>query len=250
MNLRLLPIAVYAVCLLPPGTVCAQSFRIDNKVYVGDGREVVHQSTTIFHEQRVYDYLEKPAEAIVFDRSTEQFTLLDMMRHSMARVAARDVLAFTEQLRQRNTEQADPLLRFLLAPAFHEQFDAQTGTLNLQGTWMTYRAETMAAPNAEVVKLYRDFSDWSARLSPMLVATARPPFARLMLNSALEEHRLLPREVTLTITTKRGVVSKRFVTRSEHQLIERLSESDLNRVKQTHEFMVIYNPVSLEQYRK
>ena len=250
MKSRLRSIVLCAVCLLLPGTVCAQGFRIDNKVYVGDGREVVNQSTTIFHEQQVYDYLEKPSETIVFDRSTEQFTLLDTMRRSMARVAARDVLSFTEQLRQRNTEQADPLLRFLLAPAFHEQFDSSTGTLNLLGAWMTYRVETMAAPNVEVVKLYRDFSDWSARLSPMLVATARPPFARLMLNTALEEHRLLPREVTLNITSKKGVVPKRFTTRSEHQFIDRLGESDLNRIKQTHEFMVIYNPVSLEQYRK
>ncbi len=42
---------------------------------------------------------------------------------------------------------------------------------------------------------------------------------------------------------------KRLVIRSEHELIDRLSAADLDRVVQAQQFMAIFNPVGLEQYK-
>jgi len=250
MRCYCLPIALLAAGLLRPWPAEAQSVRFDNKVYVGDEREPAVQSTTIFHEGHIYDYLEKPTEIVVLDSRLQQFVILDATRRTSARVSGRDVQGFTEQLRQRGSGQTEGLVKFLLAPAFHEQFDASTGTLKLEGEWMTYQVQTQKPSSPEILKLYREFSDWYAKLNPMLNAAARPPFARLMLNAALEEHGLLPREVVMTITMRKGLFPKRSQIRSEHHLIDHLSEADLNRIKQTHEFMVIFKPVSLEEYRK
>jgi len=245
-----LPMVLLAVCLLQPWPAEALSIRFDNKVFVGDEREPVAQSTTIFHEDRTYDYLEKPTEIVVLDWRLQQFVILDATRRISARVSGRDVLGFTEQLRQRGSGQPDGLVKFLLAPAFQEHFEASTGTLKLEGEWMSYLVQTQTASSPEIVKLYRDFSDWYARLNPMLNPSARPPFARLMLDAALQEHGLLPREVVMTITMRKGLFPKRSQIRSEHRMIDSLGASDMDRIKQTHEFMIIFKPVSLEEYRK
>jgi len=229
----------------PPG----EGFRIDNRVFVADQKEPNSRSTTVFHEGFVYDFLDKPAETFVFDRARGQFTLLDTTRRISTRLTTQEVLSFTEQLRERLAGQKDPAVQFLLAPAFHETIEAPSGELVLSGSWMTYRVQTMAAASAEAVRIYREFSDWYARLGPILNPAARPPFARLMLNAALEEHGMLPRAVTLRITTKKGLMPKYVTVRSEHELLSRLAQPDMDRIAQSREFMAIFSAVSLEQYR-
>ena len=77
----------------------------------------------------------------------------------------------------------------------------------------------------------------------------RPPFARLKLNAALESRRRLPREVVLTVRPKSGFLAKRITIRSQHQMIDRLAETDRNRVAQIEQFMAIFSPVSFQDYQ-
>lgn len=225
-------------------------FRVDNQVFYEDQHEPVCQSSTIFAERMVYDFLDKPAEIFVFDRPREQFILMNTDRRICARVAMQDVASFTDQLRQRAEAQRDPFLQFLACPKFEQQLDPVSRTLTMSSPWMTYQVEGAAPPDPAMLVAFREFSDWYVRLTPILDPAARPPFARMMLNEALERCGLMPRTVTLTMTPKRGIMAKRIIVRSEHQLIGRLSESDNDRLVQAQQYVTIFNPVGLEQYRK
>ena len=242
---------VVVLALLAHGPAMAvDGFRVDNRVFYEDQKEPVCQSSTIFLDHMVYDFLDKPAEICVLDQPHGQFVLLNTERRISTRVAMQDVASFTDQLRCRAETQTDPFLKFLARPQFEQHLDAVSGTLTLNSAWMTYRVEAVAPPDPTMLMLFREFSDWYVRLTPILDPSARPPFARMMLNEALERCGRMPRKVTLTVAPKRGLMAKRITVRSEHEVIDRLSESDNDRLVQTQQFMAIFNPVGLEQYRK
>jgi hypothetical protein len=241
-------VGLLAVLLAQPA-VAADGFRIDNRVFYEDQKEPTCQSSTIFAESKVYDFLDKPAEIFVFDRPHEQFILLDTDRRISTRVNMQDVAGFTDQLQARVETRNDPFLKFLARPKFDQHLDAVAGTLTLNSPWMTYQVQGAAPPDPTMLQAFREFSDWYVRLTPILDPSARPPFARMLLNEALERCGLMPRKVSLTIAPKRGLMAKRITVRSEHQMIGRLSEADNDRLVQVQQFVTIFNPVSLEQYR-
>lgn len=238
-----------AVVLARPA-LAVDGFRVDNRVFYQDQREPVCQSSTIFADRMVYDFLDKPAEIFVLDRPHEQFILLDTDRRISTRIAMQDVVSFTDQLRQRAESQRDPFLLFLARPEFQQHLEPSSGTLTLSSSCMTYHVEASAPADPTVIPLFREFSDWYVRLTPILDPTARPPFARMQLNEALERAGLMPRKVTLTLTPRKGLMAKRITVRSEHEVVGRLSEADNDRLVQVQQFVTIFNPVGLEQYRK
>ena len=242
-------VGLLAVLVLRPA-LGSEGFRIDNRVFYEDQREPACQSSTIFAERMVYDFLDKPAEIFVFDRPHEQFILMNTDRRICTRLSMQEVGGFTDQLRDRAESQRDPFLQFLARPKFEQHLDPVGGTLTMASPWMTYQVESVAPPDPSMLVQFREFSDWYVRLTPILDPASRPPFARMMLNEALERSGVLPRTVTLTITPKRGLMAKRIVVRSEHQLIGRLSEADNDRLVQAQQFVTIFNPVGLEQYRR
>ena len=73
-----------------PPAARAESFRVDNKVFVNNEKEPRIQSTTIFHEGRVYDFLKSPGEITLFDSARHRFVLLDPARR-VARAQRLDV---------------------------------------------------------------------------------------------------------------------------------------------------------------
>jgi len=238
------------MALLARPAPATDGFRVDNRVFYEDQREPISQSSTIFADRMVYDFLDKPAEIFVFDRPHEQFILLNTDRRIITRIAMQDVASFTDQLRERAAGQRDSFVQFLAQPKFEQHVDPVAGTLTMSSPWMNYHVEAAAPPNPAMLMLLREFSDWYVRLTPILDPSARPPFARMMLNEALERSGLMPRSITLTITPKRGIMAKRITVRSEHQLIGQLSEADNDRLVQAQQFVTIFSAVGLEQYRK
>jgi hypothetical protein len=228
----------------------SEDFRVENKVFFGSGKRADNRSTTIFRDGTVYDYLEEPAEVVVFDKRGGRFVLLDMARRVRAELTTEEVLAFTERLQHRAEAQQDPLMRFLAAPQLDEQFDAASGELTLSSPWVTYRLLLVDTQSQAISQQYREFSDWYARLNTLLSPGSKPPFARLAVNEALAKRQAVAREVHLTLTTKRGFPPTRTTIRSSHRLVRRLAEADLDRVAQTRQFMRIFQPVEFEQYRR
>jgi hypothetical protein len=230
------------------GVAADDGFRIENKVYLGDEKEPSSRSTTIFQDRAVYDYLDKPGEVVVFEKRAERFVLLDTKRRVRAELPTENVVTFTEQLQRYADAQKDPMLKFFANPVFEEQCDKASGVLTFNSTWLSYRLKTAPAPTAAIAQRYREFCDWYARLGPILDPASRPPFARMRVNAVLEEKGLLPTEVSLTLAPKKGLWPKRISIRSEHELALELGAADVQRVSQTRQFMMLFNPVSITRY--
>jgi hypothetical protein len=248
--LALLVVFAAAVGLAADATEAgSEGFRIENKVFVDNAKEPHAESTTIFYHGVVYDYLKKPAEITVFDGAHRRFILLDTTRRVQTEVSTDKVVSFLEGLQRWVAQQSEPFVRFLGEPEFEERFDEASGELSLSSPWMTYRLATIDAESEAASRQYREFSDWYCRLNTLVTPGARPPFARLLVNAALEKRQRFPTEVELTIRTRKGIPPKKTTIRGEHQLVRRLVESDRDRVAQTGQFMAIFKSVDFREYQ-
>jgi hypothetical protein len=246
--------AVYAALaaagvLTSAGLAAGEDFKVENQVFLDRGEKPQSHSTTIFHDGLVYDYLDQPAEVIVFDSLGGRFTLLDTARRVRAELTAREVLAFTQQLQQRAEAHQDAFVKFLAAPRFDEKYDETSGELTLSSPWMTYRLLLARAPSRQIPQQYREFSDWYARLNTLLSPGSRPPFARLAVNAALASRQSTAREVHLTLNPE-GPSGNRTTIRSTHRLVRPLEQADLDRVAETDKSIKAFKPLGLEQYRR
>jgi hypothetical protein len=245
-----LPVLLTVAGLGPHVPAAETRFRVENKVFVGGEKEPRIRSTTIFYDGVVYDYLEDPAEVTILDTARGRFVLLDRKRQIKTELTTGRVADFTKRLRKWAQGQSDPFLKFLADPQFDEQFDEATGQLSFASPWMTYRLVTVEADSRDISRRYREFSDWYCQLNALLTPGTRPPFARLIVNAALERRQRFPREVHLSLRPKKGPLAKRSTARSEHLLVRQLVESDLGRIAQTDQFMATYTAVDFAEYQR
>ena len=222
---------------------------MDNRVYSGDKKEPDSQSTTIFHNAFVYDFLQNPAETTVFDKTAGRFAILDDVRRIRTELGTKELENFTQKLKDRAVKGQDPLMQFLAEPSFEERYDPSRRELILFSDLVNYKAIVTSADNS-VVSQYREFSDWYARLNAILISGSRPPFARLKLNEALARREAVAREVALTITVVKDGKSQPATVRSEHVLSLTLAPADMERIDRARKAMTAYKPVSFEQYRQ
>ncbi len=232
------------------GALFAQDFRVDNRVYQGDNKEPVSQSCTVFYQGTVCDFLEKPAETIIFDKTAGRFFILDDARRIRTELSTTQLASFTQRLHDRARKGPDPLMRFFAEPVFEERFDPARRELILSSDLVTYKAIVISAENAALAAQYREFSDWYARLNAMLISGSRPPFARLKLNEALALREALAREVTLTITTTKDGKRQTAAIHSEHLLSLALTPADMERIQRARQAMTTYKLVSFDRYRQ
>lgn len=233
----------------PPARATTTDFRIDNAVYVGDEKEPVCRSSTIFHQGVVYDCMKSPAETIVFDLAAGRFVMLDLKHRSRSELTTGVVEAFTDEMQQAAARSGDPLIKFLAAPRFEERFDATSGNLTLAAPLAVYRLTLQSEQDPSVLAQYHEFSDWYARLNAMLSPGSRPPFGRLVANAALVQRGSTASEVSLTLTSG-GPNRQPIMIRSEHRLVRQLAEADLDRVAEARRQMVGFKSIRFTEYRK
>jgi len=225
-----------------------EDFRVENEVFLGSGQQPIARSTTIFHEGVVYDFMQEPAEIVVFQPARGRFVLLQSARRVQTELTTAQLAAFTVRLQQRAEAQQDPFVKFLAVPDFEEQFDAASGRLTLSSPWMTYRLVLATAGSESVCQQYREFCDGYARLNALLNPGSRPPFARLLVNAAVAKRRSIAREVHLTLTPKKSTPSQRIEIRSRHRLASPLGQSDLDQVAEAGQCMRIFARVGFGEY--
>ncbi len=243
--------ALFGIAGLPTGvpTTLAEDFRVDNTAFVANQKEPPTQSTTIFHNGAVYDFMTAPAETVVFDRPAGRFILLSTSSRTRAELTTDELAAFADRIQQLAGKSPDPLVRFLAAPKFQERFDPSAGELSLGSVLVTYRLTLSSETNPTEAEQYHEFSDWYARLNALLTPGSRPPFARLVVNSALARHKALPSQVVLTLSSSKP--NRQPITmHSTHRLIHSLTAADLDRVAKARELMAGSKLVTFEQYRK
>lgn len=228
------------------GQTRADDFRIHSRVFIGEG-QVARENITLFHAERVYDFMTQPPAVTVYEPGRARFVLLDPVRQRQTEVTLESLDQFLADLRRQASESENPLLQFLAQPQFRESGGAE-GEMLLASPWMSYRLKTAPAHGREASRRYREFSDGFAKLNTLTNPASLPPFARLAVNAALDRAGALPSEVALTIVTQARPERKEITYQSRHHVQWRLLEEDLNRVAQADSDLEGFAFVPLEQF--
>lgn len=244
--LRSTSACLVALCWGSAGVAQAEDFRIHSRVFIGDG-QVARENITLFHAERVYDFMTQPPAVTVFEPTRARFVLLDPVRQRQTEVTLESLDQFLADLRRQASESDNPLLKFLAQPQFRESTGAG-GEMLLASPWMTYRLKTSPAQDRAASRRYREFSDGFAKLNTLTNPASLPPFARLAVNAALDRSGVLPSEVALTIVTQARPERKEITYQSRHHVQWRLLEEDLSRVAQADSDLEGFAFVPLEQY--
>ena len=223
----------------------AADFRVENSVFIEGQSQPQSQGVTIFHQGLVYDFLNDPAEVIVFDPAHRRFILLDTGRRVRSEISADDVQAVVNRVKQRLAGQPNPTSRWLVDPSFEESFDRENSELTLKGDPVTYRAR-LQATDAAMAAQYHEFSDCYTQLNLALNPSSRPPFPRMLLNEAIERRQGIAKEVHLVAALAPGDPPLKVVSR--HQLAAALGATDRNRVAEVRRYAESFTAVSLREY--
>ncbi len=182
----------------------AEGFRIETKVFTGDDKhkELVSETTTLFLNGAVYDFLKKPEQTAVFRKPTGgkpgQFILLSDEHSVMTKFSTDDVAGAMKKLRTWASHQPNQFLQFAANPEFDESFDNDSGKLVLSSQFETYTIETTPAEHPDALGDYREFLDWYTQLNTLLTSGKMPPEPRLRVNAVLARHKVVPLKVELT----------------------------------------------------
>ncbi len=250
----IVPMALLALLALRAFGVDRQSaraddFRVESAVYVGDQKDPSIETTTIFLGNEVYDFRNRPAETVVFDKIAGRITLLNPAHQKRAELTSTEVAAFADRLQRAAAKSNRPWVKFLAEPKFGEQFDESAGELTLSSPWVSYRLALSHDASPSIVEQYHDFSDWLARLNALLIPGSSPPFARLIVNAALAQRQAMAVRVVKTDTPD-PAAPQPTVIRSEHRLVRPLAPADLERAAQARESIGRFALMGFDQYRK
>ena len=232
------------------GPARGEDFRVDNLVYAAGEQEPSSQSTTIFCGGVVYDCMKSPEETVVFDKAAGRFVLLNLTQRARTEISTGKIMAFVDGLQTLTAKGKEPLMKFLAEPKFEERVDDSSGELTLSSTLVNYSVTLAPEASPSVVQQYRELCDWYARLRPLLVPGAPPPFARLQVNAALARRQATASQVVLTMSSGHGLKPQHTTIRSVHHVVRPLEPADLERVAQARELLSSLKLVSFDQYRK
>ncbi len=231
---------------LHSASVLGQGMRVSTNVYdlanrSANGREqIVSSSLSLFHNGRVYDYIDAADEVVIFNPLEKKFTVLNVARELSTVVSFEEIrhlldsrVPAVEQYIQDLNRQQNPnaknvadSLRFQLKPEFRSDFDASTETLTLTSPSWTYRAATQRWSDADQVEKYLSYCDWTARLNHILHPRSLFPEPRLELNLALRNLKdRMPVRVELNLQP-----NEPLHLRAEHHFTLDLDEHDRRRI--------------------
>jgi hypothetical protein len=236
-------LAAFAALALAAVTAQGDDFRIDSKVYLKS--KPIAENLTLFHGERVYDFMSNPTEITVFDPAPGRmrFLILDPTRKLRTEVKVAEVSKLMDKLRDFAKSSTNPFMNFLADPTFEEKYDSTIGVLQMTSPWMEYKLTTLDAPNAQVSEQYSQFSDWYAKLNTMTTPGKIPPFARMVVNTALKKHKQIPSDVVLTLHLKEEVTLT-----SDHKVHWRLLEDDMQKIRQVDDYLARFKSVPYQEY--
>ena len=225
-----------------------QNFRIDSKVFASPDSQSTGQTTTLFFNGVVYNFASGPEEITIFDPAGGRFVLLNPAHKIKTILSTSDLMERSNQLKAWCAKQDDPFLRFAANPQFEERFNHASGELILGDPVMTYRIKTVGVNEELILRQYQAFSDGFARLSVMPGSIKIPPFPRIQVNSALFRRHRIPEQVDLEIPAQRSLGGVAISMRSQHTMVWRLDEPDLEKIRQAQRYEQSFQSVSFRQF--
>lgn len=226
----------------------AQEFRVDNRVFLEDNEEPEIETTTFFHGSFVYDCISDDGEITIYDTGRERIVLLDSLREVCTETTYEELHGFIQDHQRLINQQEDSYLRFMANPQFQTTYDEETSLLVLNSPLVTYRIRTQPT-DEEKAAAYRQFTDWTSRLSTRMHVGSSPPFARMKVNEQLDSRGLLPKEIYLTLRSgENSITSSPFMLRSEHDYRMGLTESELRQIAAIGRRMASFEKISMDEY--
>lgn len=224
----------------------AEDFRIETKIFVGDAKQPASETTTLFSEKGVYDFIAEPQQVAVFMRPSGakpgRFILLDGPNRIKTTLTTDQLTSTMDKLRTWAERQTDPFLQFAAKPQFKESFESGSGKLVLASHVESYTVTTRKSERPSALAQYREYLDWYARLNTLLSA-GPPPEPRLRLNEALARHKVVPLKVELDRAGEEPI-------RAEHQFTWRLSNDDRAQIEEVQTSITSYRQVENEEFVK
>jgi hypothetical protein len=234
--------------LVIPATVTAADFRVDSEVFVGDQTKPRSSNVTLFHGERVYDFLDAPPQVTVYDLARGRIVLVDPDRRVKCEVSGEMLSAMEGTLRRNKSD--DPLLRFALAPEFDEKLDKQAKSRVFTSKYLTYRVTPAQGDHEAFAEQYRAFSDAAARLNALVNRGSLPPFPRLAINESLAGAGQVPESLQMTVSPRLRLGGRSVALRSQHKFHPRLSEADHRKVEQAGADLADSRRVTLAEFLK
>ena len=227
-------------------------FRIDNTLTIRHDDEVVTiKSSTIFSENRVFDFVGENGEFIIYDRQAERFSLIDPIHRIRTELLQSDIDQFMANINSRLTEEGDRFYMFMLHPEFSVARRDELGEMLFQSKWIDYSIETRRFEDERLVRDYFEFSDAYSLLNVYLNPGTLTPLARIKVNETLREEKRFPAKITLSVYPKgKWLFAKMIQYQSEHQLVRRLTESDRGKILRAVLFTEQFPKVTFGKYYK
>lgn len=233
----------------------AQDFRVDTEVFIGDQKEPVAETLTIFHGGRVYDFLLTGSKEItIYDPRRGQFSLLDVERKLKSSVTTQELLDHAEKINEAVEKENDPFLTAVARPQFEQQIEPfqERGQdlvrITLTSKEIIYRAVGKKPDQPAAVQAYRQFTDYFARFNAARPGNL-PPGARLALNKVLAEQELIPVSVERIITTP-GPLGKKLEVRSKHLINWIIAGEDEKKISHAGDCLARFEAIEFEKHRQ
>ena len=173
--------------------VSAGEFRVDTQVFAGD--KLVAEHVTLFAGGCAYDLAGSPiSEAVIVDATNDRFVLLDPRRKLACQLTKESILSAVAGINVRAATMP-ALVRFAAEPKFEISGNAERQVVLFESALLKYACDLLTPGTNDAVASYRDFADWSARLSASQPG-GWPPAARLVVNTRLSDMQSLPRRIT------------------------------------------------------
>lgn len=227
-------LAEEAITLAPESDPAAEAsrFRIDSTLTIEREEEIVKiQSSTIFSDKMVFDFIGDNGEIIIYSRDKGLFTLLDPIHRIQTELKQTEIDEFLANIRNALTEERNKFCLFMLNPAFDISRNDERGEIIFESKWVDYRIETRQFDAPELADDYFEFSDAYSLLNVYLNPGTLTPLARIKVNETLRAETRFPANISLSVYPKgKWLFAKMIQFQSEHKIVRRLSENDRGRM--------------------
>ncbi len=231
-----------------PSVVVGQTFRMETDVFLGDKKEPICQTLTLFSDGLVYDFLTngEANEVTVYNMNAQRMVLLDTKRAVKTVLGSEQLIQHTASMKAVASDD-NPVFHFAAHPKFDVKFDEFDNVLTLSSPTMTYWAKGVKPEHAAAALTYQEFADWSARLNACRAAQLAP-FARMELSREMAERGFVPEEIKRTIVTPGRFGDRKMEVRSRHLTNWILSTKDRKRIEIVGEQISKFEVVSLKVF--
>lgn len=218
------------------------SFRVETDIYEGEATAPQSQHLILFDSGVVYDLpVGQGATITVFDVPRGRVVLIHKTSRVRTSIETDTLVQMTAQVRAAAAEAGAGQALGLDAKVV--PLGDKVGTYELVFAGNRYQATAQTVTDPAIAADFASFTAWASRLN-ITRHIGSPPFARITLADFLAAEKSLPRQVKLEV--RRGLKTRTF--RSEHIIVERLSDLDRKKISDVGGMMATFQEVDFSEF--